>query len=816
MRDVELFQGLGADVRDAVRGLTRTPGFSLAAVLALALGIGANAMVFTLANAFLFKNLPFDDSERIVYVSSTATSRPGSGRGMSYPDFLDYRGQIRSFEKAGAFTIGAVDLSDGVALPERYRCAYLTPDSFAVIGQRPLRGRDFAAGDDAPAAPAVAILGYGLWQSRYAGDEAVVGRTLRINDRPTLVVGVMPKGLTFPGAMDLWLPITRTASTERRDSRNLTMFGRLAPGAPLRSARNELSVVAGRLAAAYPSTNRTTGVLAQNFNERFNGGDTSRWFVWLLWAVGFVLLIACANVANLFLARAVARAREVSIRASLGASRWRVVRYFLTESLVVALAGAVAGWLLAMWGVQVFDAALLPAVKPAYIDFSIDYRVVAYLVATTIGAAVVVGLIPALEMSRLDINKALKDGSNAAGHGKGVRLVSAGLVVTEVALSVILLSGAGLMVRSLLNTNRADLGIDATRVLSMSLNLRSTRYPTVERRVLFYDQLIERLERLPAIEAAAVASDLPAESPDDFLYELDGARVAAETGGPRTSSLTVSENYFTVLGVAAKIGRVFAVADRAGSLPIAIVNEAFVNEAWSGQDPIGKRVRLVETARDTPPVPGPWLTVVGVVSNILQDDESFELSPVIYLPYRQQPTGVEIIMRTQGPPALATEAIRREVQALDDGLAVRGQRTLEESLWLRNWRYRVFGSTFGVFAAIALVLASVGIYAVIAHSVTERTREIGVRMALGATSRRILGLVVRQGMTQLTIGFLVGLPAAIGATRGIRAMLVGVTAADPATFAAVALVLVCAGGLGCAIPARRAARVDPIIALRRN
>lgn len=457
----------------------------------------------------------------------------------------------------------------------------------------------------------------------------------------------------------------------------------------------------------------------------------------------------------------------------------------------------------------------MPAVKPAYIDFTIDYRVIGYLVAITLTTAITFGLAPALQLCRLDINASLKKGSNASGQGRQVRLVSALLVITEVSLSVILLAGAGLMLRSLLNTNRADIGVETGHVLSMALDLRSPKYPNVESRGLFYDQLVERLERLPTIDAVAVASDLPAESPDEFAYDLDGS-AAVEDARPRTAALTVGEHYFRVMGVVPKQGRVFAATDVGAGLPVAIVNEAFTNESLRGQDAIGRRVRLIETPRDAPSAPGPWVTIVGVVGDILQDDESFEVSPVVYLPFRQQPAGVEVVVRTRVPPATVSETIRREVQGLDDGLAVRGLRTLDESLWLRNWRYRVFGAMFAIFAAIALVLASVGLYAVVAHSVSQRTREIGVRMTLGATSRAILTLVFRQGMTQLALGLAVGLAAAFAATGVLRAMLVGVTPADPLTFGGVALVLAVAGVLGCAIPARRAIRVDPVIALRRD
>ena len=376
-----------------MRLLARSPGFTLAAVTALALAIGANVTVFTLANAFLFKNLPFDDSERILYVSSRNPARPGT-RGVSYLDFLDYREQAPSFEGMAAFTSGSVDLSDGKGFPERYRSAFLTSAAFATIGQRPFLGRDFLADDERPGAAPVAIVSYALWQGRYGSDPSVVARTVRINDAPTTIVGVMGKGVTFPGASDVWMPLVRTPAMERRDSRTLTVFGRLRPHATERSARSEMTVIARRLADAYPATNKDLGVVVQNFNDRFNGGETARLLFWLLWAVGFVLLIACANVANLLLSRAIGRSREVSIRASLGASRWRVLRQLLAESLLLASLGAAFGWLLGMWGVGVFDSSLVPAVKPAHIDFAVDWRVIAYLVAITLATAVLFGLAP--------------------------------------------------------------------------------------------------------------------------------------------------------------------------------------------------------------------------------------------------------------------------------------------------------------------------------------------------------------------------------------------------------------------------------------
>jgi len=813
-----VFTDFRADLSYGVRRLVRTPGFAAVATIVLALGIGANVTVFTLANAFLFKNLPFEDSDRILYISNTLRTRPGIVRSVSYPDFLEFREQVKSFEGLAAFSNRSVDLSDGKGFPERYRCPLISANGFSVIGQKPVQGRDFVPEDEKPGAQPVVLLSYALWESRYGQDSAVIGRTIRVNDAPAVIVGVMPRGVTFPGASNLWMPLVRTGELERREARSLTLFGRLAGTATLGAARGELSAIAGRLADEYPTTNKDTDVMIQNFSDRFNGTETKLVFRSLIGAVAFVLLIACANVANLLLARAVGRSREISIRTTLGASRWRIVRQLLVESFLLSTGAATLGWLIAVWGVRVFDASLVPAVKPPYIDFAMDARVLAYLAAITAAAGILCGLAPVLHLSKLDIGSALKEGSSGAGSGRRTRALFGLLVIVEVSLAVILLAGAGLMIRSLLNTFRADIGVNTSNVLSMSVNLRSTKYPRVEDRVLFYVRLKERLETVPGIEVAEVASDLPAESPDDFSYEVEGAPRPESGNLPRASVLVTGKDYFRVVQVNVK-GRQFNDTDVVGSLPVVIVNALFARESWPGQNPIGKRLRLMRTRpgapRGTPPAPDAWLTVVGLVSDILQDDESFVLAPVLYFPLHQRPqSGMDIMMRTRVPPGTLGQAIRQEVQALDADLAVPSLRTLEESLWFRNWRHRVFGSMFAIFAGIALLLASVGLYAVIAHSVSQRTREIGVRMALGARTRDILGLVFKQGVLQMTLGLCVGLAAATGVTRVLEAILVGVEPADPLTFASVALLLVAAGALGCAIPARRAIRVDPVVALR--
>jgi len=592
----------------------------------------------------------------------------------------------------------------------------------------------------------------------------------------------------------------------------LTVFGRLADGASLRTVNAELGVVALRLATAYPASNTDVGLVADTFNDRYNSGQTGQLLYWLLWAVVFVLLIACANVANLLLARAAVRAREMSIRASLGATRWQIVRQLLIESLLIALLGGVAGALLGVWGIRVFDAALVPAVKPAYIDFSIDARVVLYLAGVTTAAAILFGLVPAIQVSKLDLTTALKEGSAASGTGRRARTLSAALVVIEVALAVVLLTGAGLMARSFVNTTRANIGIDPGNLLSFSVNLRRTRYPSVGEQVHFYERLKSRMTAIPGVDAMSVASDLPAESPDEFEYEVEGAPIGGRSR--RAMGLLVDDDYFRVLDLAPRSGREFQVTDTWASPPIAIVNEALARRAWPQQDAVGKRVKL--TARDGDRLEADvWLTVVGVVPDVLQDDESFELSPVIYLPYRQRPeSGMELLVRARVPPASLADAIRAEVGALDNDLAVRGLRPMADSLWLRNWRHRVFGTMFSIFGVIALVLAAVGLYAVMAHAVSQRIREFGVRRTLGATTSTIALLVIRQAALRFVIGLAAGLAGAAAVTRVLDSMLVGITPADPLTLLAVAVVLGAAVAVGCAIPAHRATRVDPLVALR--
>jgi putative ABC transport system permease protein len=810
---------LWQDIRFALRTLRKSPGFTAVAVFVITLGIGINATVFTLANAVLFKNLPFDNSDHILYIEALNRTN-GDTDDISYPDFRDYRSQVKSFDGLGAMSGTSADISDKTGTPERYHGYFLSANSFSLIGQKPVAGRDFLPEDERPGAPPVAILSYGLWETRYAKDPGVIGRSIRLNEKPTVIIGVMAPGLQFPNNADLWMPLIPTTEMEKREFRNFTLFGRLARNSNLKSAGIEMDTLSRRLSTEYSATNKDFGVTVKNFNDFANGGKIRVVFVAMLGAVGFVLLIACANVANLMLGRAVGRSREISIRTALGASRWRIIRQLLVESVIISIVGGALGWLIALWGIRVFDSAVSPLGKPPFIIFTADYTVLAYIAAITLGTGILFGLAPALRLSRMDINLALKDGGHGTSGALRGKYLSAILVVAEMSLAVVLLAGAGLMIRSFLKLYQMPLGANTDHVLSMRLLLRDSKYPNPSDEIAFHQLLTARMQALPGVEAVALTSNLPAGGSQRFDYELEGKPPVDERKRPHTDALVISPDYFRVVRVVPRAGRAFTEADGVTGYPVVIVNDAFASSYWPSEDPLGKRLRLVAqpvgAKVGTPATPQPWLTVVGVVQNIVQNNVGEnEREPIIYVPFRQRPQrGINVIARTQGPPAKLGDTFRRQVQALDEDLPVFNLSTIDDFLERRNWPWRIFGTMFGIFAAIALLLASVGLYAVIAHSVGQRTQEIGVRIAIGASRWNILRLIFGQGMRQLGIGLVVGLAAAFGVTRVLSSLLVGISPTDPMTFTIVALVLTIAGMFGCLIPARRALRVDPVVALR--
>jgi putative ABC transport system permease protein len=803
---------LWQDIRFGARTLAKSPGFAAVAILALALGIGMNAAVFTLANAVFFKGFPFDKADRILYIVMRDTHDANRASGVSYPDLRDWRAQAKSFTGMSMWSGERVSISDKSALPDSFQAAQVGADCFRLIGQNPAIGRGFATGEDAAGALPVAILDYGLWERRYGKDAAMIGQTIRINGIPTTVIGVMPPGFAFPFGADVWLPLTPTSDTEKREVRSLAVFGRLNDGATLESARAEMETISKNLQTAYPATNEGREAWLRTFSEFYIGPWLSTIFEAMLGAVTFVLLIACANVANLLLARAVGRAREISIRVALGAGRWRIIRQLLVESVMLSVAGGLLGWLIAIWSVHLFDVAITPYGKPRWLAFTMDYRVLAYLGMVSIGTGILFGLAPALRLSKLDVNSTLKDGGRGTGAGTRGKHLSSVLVIAEVALAVVLLTGAGLMVRTFLNIYSAPLGVNTDHVLTMRLALPAAKYPNPSDQVSFHERLKARLQALPGVSSVEITNFLPTGGSLPAPYELEGAPATSQ-GRPSLAVIIIGPDYFKVMDVRPLEGRTFTDMDGVSGSPVAIVNQSFAAKNWPGQDPLGKRLRMYTASQ-----PEAWLTVVGMVPNILQDNVSpSQVDPLIYLPYRQKPQNdMAIVARTVVPPGSLASAFRREIQAMDSDLPIYNLWTMQERLERNYWFNRVLSVMFLIFAGIALVLAAIGLYAVMAHSVSQRTQEIGVRMALGATGRKLQQLLLAQGMLRAGIGLAVGLLGALAVTRLLKTVLIGVAPADPVTFVVAAFVLALAAALGCWIPATRAMRVDPISALRHD
>jgi predicted permease len=814
------------DLRFAVRLIAKERWFSAVAIVALMLGIGVNATVFTLVNAVLIRGLPFKDSGQLYMLSW----QPGTGQrsNVSSAELEDWRAQVRTFSGLAAFSNTSLNISDDRSMPEQARGAWVTANAFNVLGQQPLLGRDFVPGEDRKGAEPVVMIGYSLWKNRYGADRNVLGRSVRLNGRPATIIGVMPENMKFPTNAELWAPFVPTTAQEKRDSRGLNVFGRLRNGATPAEALTELNAIAQRLATAYPDTNKDlVGVRVETFNERFNGGQIRVVFLAMMGAVGFVLLIACANVANLLLSRSAHRAREIALRIALGATRWRVIRQLLLESVVLGVIGGALGLLLALMGVRLFDAAVAETGKPYWIVFSIDYVVFGFLAAICVLSGVIFGLAPALHVTRTNINDVLKEGGRGTAGGRRARWLSSTMVVVELALTIVLLVGAGLMIRSFIKMYTLDIGIRTEHLMTMGVQLPDTKYATPESRRAFFERLEPRLAAIPGAEAVALTTSVPPFGFGSRAFEIDGRPAPKPDQQKRTvATVIISPRFFDVVGVQMRRGRTFHETDGAPGSETVIINERMAAQFFPGEDPMGKRLRFTE--RDplpATPVPASpeqgrgarvWRTIVGISPSIRHSSpQDAEPTGVVYMPFRQDPPAfASLLVRSRLPPGSVMDAARREVQAIDQDQPVFTIQTLDQMLAQARWPFRVFGTLFVIFAVIALVLSSVGLYAVMAYSVTQRTQEIGVRMALGAEGRQVSWLILKRGLLQLAIGLTLGLAAAFGLSRVLQAILVQVAPTDPVTFASITILLTIVSITACLVPARRATRVDPLVALR--
>jgi predicted permease len=802
-------QAVLRDLRFGARSLRQSPALALVAVLALTLGIGLTTTMFSIVYGALMKGLPFEGGERIVLLERSNTATGDRGTGFPIHDFADIAAQQRVFTGLAAYSTGTVNVS-GRERAERFDGGFVTANLFALLRVQPVLGRDFREGEDRPGAEPVAIIGHRMWQERYAGASDVIGQPIRANGVTYTVVGVMPEGFRFPETEEIWLPRTvDPLGTERGSGEWVNVVGRLRDGTSADQASVAVAAIAARLAAEHEATNEHVTAQVIPF---VNGsiGDGRKLLYTMLGAVGLVLLIACTNVANLLLARAAHRTKEVSIRAALGASRWAVVRQFLLEAFVLAGVATLLAVVVAQAGIALFNAALVDTEPPFFIDIALHPPVLLFSAGLALATTLLAGLLPALQSSRPNLNDVLKEETRGGSAGLRIGKLSRGLVMFEIALSCGLLVAAGLMVKSVTKLRTVDYGFRTDGIFTARLGFPAT-YTDTAAQALFFERLAERLAEQPAAAAVSLSSGLPGTGGGSAPVGVEGVVYASDAERPRAASLVVTPGFFDVFAVRPTRGRALEARDRAGTDPVAVVNERFVRDHLGGADPIGRRVRLGGARSQAP-----WATIVGVVPDLHSGDAEQPRPPAIYLPLAQNHTRfVSVAVQARGPDAMAlTTPVRDAVAALEPDIPLYWVYSLREAIARPMWFYRVFGTIFMIFGFVALFLAAVGLYAVMAFAVGRRTREFGIRMALGAQGVDVVRLILRQGAMQLGVGMAAGLALAAGVAQLLTVILFEVQPRDPAIFASVVAVLAAAGLLACLLPAWRATRVSPQRALR--
>jgi len=805
------------DGRYAVRRLVEARWFTLAAVAALSIGIGANAMGFTIVNAILLRGLPFDSPDRIVGLNTVLDD--GGEVGLSFPDIEDMLEESRTLTEIVGIVNSTVNLSDEESDPERIQGSYVSAGFFDIIDEQPLFGPGLTDADDEPGAAPVVVIGYDVWQRRYGGRRDVIGQTIRVNSLPAAIVGVMPEGMHFLNNVDLWIPkdnLPPGSGVPDRGNRGRQVIGRLAPGATVDEARQELEIIARRLAEEYPETNADMRPVVQDFNTYYNGGEITTIFGSLMGAVIFVLLIACANVANLMLAKSADRTREIAVRVSLGATRGRIVRQLLVESLVIAALAGVVGLAIGAAAVRWFDGVTSsPNIgKPYWMTFTLDPIVFVYVSLICVGTALFFGLAPALQVSKTNVNDVLKEGTRGGSGGLRMRRWAGTMVVGEMVLTLALLSGAALFVTSFNNAYAREDALDGDGLLAMQIYLPLTKYPQQPQQLEVFTSLLDRLQGVQSIEASAIVSNPPLMGGPRLGVELDGRVAEPDEDRVPATVVTVSEDYLTTVRLGIAQGRAFNRADGEPGSETVIVNERFVEQHLSGGEALGRRVRFGAN-QNTAPEQG-WMTVVGVVANLPQGAlEEEEFDAVAYRPLRSNPgRQVTLLVRSRGDLEGVSGEVRRTMRAVEPDVPVFNVMTIDAMLSEQLTLFRIFGLMFSVFAGSALLLSAVGLYSITAHSVVQRMREFGIRVSLGAQPRDISRLALRRVLTQLAIGIPIGLAGAYGVGKLLGSFLVQVEAGDPFLLGGIALLLAAIAITACLFPARRAAAVDPVSALR--
>jgi putative ABC transport system permease protein len=808
----EMFQ----DLRYGARMLLKHKGFTLIAVLTLALGIGANTTIFSAMEAVILHPFSFPNQDRLVVIYERMLGA-GVNRANVTPGALhDWRAQSQSFEQFSTANYDNFDLTGGDR-PEQLRGYRVSAGFFEALGARPLLGRTFQPEEDQPGREQVVVLKHSLWERRFGSDPQILGRVIKLNNQTYTVIGVMPKAFNFPYAGgEVWIPfVFLPAMAQDREHRYLRVIGLLKPGVSLAQGDAEIRQLSLRAEQQYPATNRGVDAFAIGLNEDYTRG-TRMYLSFTLGAVAFVLLIACANVANLLLARGAARQKELAVRMALGAGRWRVVRQLLTESLLLALMGGALGLVLAVWGV----AALANGIPQGFSQFipgwerlGINGWALGFTMLASLVTGVLCGLLPAWQATKTDFNQTLKEGSRGATGGARNRWRNV-LVVAEVALSLVLLIGAGLLIRSFIKILDTDLGFNPDNTMALEIRLPRDRYPQPAQRVNLYQELMQRVAALPGVAAVGLADGVPPGGWSVGAVQIVGQPPLPQSAQPRTGVLVTSPGYFAAVGTPLRAGRLFTAQDDAQAPPVALVNEAFARRYFADGSAIGQRLIFAD---------GRPNEVVGIVANTMNDDLDDAAEPVVYQPFAQRANrAMALIVRGQTNQTgrenvtQLTGSIRRELAALDADLPLSESKMLREHFRERSSPKRVITVLLGIFALLALVMAMVGLYAVMSFAVGQRTHEIGVRMALGAQARDVFLIVVQQGLRLIGLGVVLGLLGALAVTRVLSQILYGVTASDPMTYAAVAGLLLATALVACVVPARRATKVDPLVALRHD
>ncbi len=792
------------DLRFALRSLRKRPGFAAAVILTLALAIGPNSAIFSVVNAVLLKPLPYDAAASLVWITGT---RQRNGRAdsaaASWKEYLRWRSRAEVFEDVAAYYDRSFNLSGGEE-PERVSGAVVTPNLFHVLGVRPVLGRSFLGRDGAPGNDHVAVISDGLWRRRFGADAGLIGREIRLHGEPYTVIGVMPAGFKFPQYADAWVPLAIDALDYSKTEAFLWGVGRLRPGVGSDVAEAAVEAAVQPLEEELPEEYAGLGARLLPLRE-FYVGQTGTAAILFLVATGLVLLVACANVAGLLLARTAARAKEIAVRTAMGALRARLGRQLMIESLVLAGAGGALGLGLGAWGLRLLELSI-PVELPFWADFSLDYRAVGFVFLVVLAIGLAFGLLPLAQVRRQEITEALRAGGERglAGRRGGMRSV---LVVGEIALSIVLLAGAALMGRSLLLLQRGDLGFSPEHVMTLRVDLPVTGYDEPARRARFFDQALERLAGIPGVERIGAVSALPLQSWFSTSYEVEGRPVPSLEKRSTAYSRIVAGDYFETLGVSLIRGRVFSTRDDLDAPRVVVINHTMAQRLWPGKDPIGERLRLDKEKRGA--------AIVGVVADTRQSGIDPMVHPEIFQPHAQRPAySMHFLLRTSGEPETVVAPARRAMAELAPTIPVYKIQTLERVVDEAFWQPRVYSWLLGVFAVIALVLSAVGLYGVISYLVAQRTREIGVRIALGARSVDAVGLVLKQAGKMVGIGVVIGVAAAVGFARVLESMLFGVAPAGFGLFLVIAAILTIVAGAAVLWPARRASRVDPVSALR--